>query len=153
MSRKGSTSGVNAETLAAWVYSAVQEVCDSSSAQIIIQIIKYCNVLSINELLLNLLAKMVGASTDAAQQMIVAPYSHAKKQATKEGAKGKGRGGSSGGEVAEDTRSCLSYVFSVCASNKNREVMMAATADILIGTILAMQDTEEFSKVCDFFKF
>lgn len=49
----------------------------------------------------------------------------------------------------EDMRTCLSYVFSICACNKNREVIMAATADILIGTILALQESDNFAKICE----
>ena len=132
--------------------------------------------MSINELLLSLLAKMVIVSSSAAQQMInsstsispktkkstaaaaaaaaAASSSSSNKKTGKSNNSTGGKSAASGSEMEEmeeeeDHRTCLSYIFSACASNKNREVLASACADIVIGVIMAFQLSDDLYAICE----
>jgi K+/H+ antiporter YhaU regulatory subunit KhtT len=135
-SRKASSVGV--DSLGTWITASLIEVCDSSSIQIIIQILKYSTTLSIDELCLSLIAKMVLLSADCAEQMLL-PASHTKVQ----------KKSTTINKQTEDMRTCISYVFSVAACNKNREVIVGAVADIVIGILLVYQKSENLISICE----
>jgi hypothetical protein len=137
-SRKSSSVGT--ESLSTWISSSLVEMFDSSAIQLLIQVLKYSTTLSIDELCLNLLAKLVLVSVECAEQMLL-PASYAKNQ--------KSTTTPSASKQTEDTRTCMSYIFSVAACNKNREVIIAAVADIIIGVLLVHKQSPNLVSICE----
>lgn len=134
------SSSVGSESLSTWISSSLLEICDSSVVQILIQVLKYSTTLSLDELCLNLLAKIVLVSAECAEQMLL-PASYSKNQ--------RSTTQPSVSKQTEDTRTCISYIFSVAACNKNREVIIAAVADIIIGVLLVHKQSPNLVSICE----
>lgn len=99
-------SAQGAQNLGTWLSQSLSDICDGGSVQILVQILKYSNMNSINELLLNLLAKIVSVSQEAAYQMISSPGTKKKSDGTVVVTGGVGDTKSAGkpGQAEEDTR-------------------------------------------------
>jgi hypothetical protein len=95
---------------------------------------------------------MVLCSVDASEQMLL-PVSQTKNQKhiglSKSAAAEKKTQRLGSTDAAEDMRTSISYVFSVGACNKNREIIIAAVAEIVIGIILAHQNSPQLYSVCE----
>jgi len=121
-----------------WITSSLETLSDHNCVQTIIRVITLTSKLPIYELLLNLLAKMIFISSAAAEQMLL-PLVRTETERKKT---------SVSVEDAPDV-TCISYVFSVGALNKSRDVIVAAVADIVIGIIRAHQASPNLQDVCE----
>lgn len=159
---KGGSSWLNllTENISTWALDSLTSIADGAAVAICINLLRNSHVQSIQELVLNLLAQLVNITEEAAAQMLSYPaiVQHEKNSGDSKDLDTDSRGQSTlrsqndsrrdnplarkglpspTNGVARDINgersfTCLSYMFSVVALHRNRYVVMAACAEVVL---------------------
>jgi hypothetical protein len=134
-----------------WATEALNNIADSSSVAICTNLLRHSHSEAIQELILNLLAQLVNASSEAAIQMMHRPNVHAaaSTNTTRPTNLDNSNGNSNPATPREsatpatavnrtndpDDMTCLSYMFSVVSHNRNRYTVMTSCAEVCLALL------------------
>lgn len=145
------------ENASIWASNALTSIADGGSVAICINLLKHDHSQNIQELILNLLARLVELTDEAANQMLLFPAVRSKVDGSQKGDNNEEE--SLVSSTKSETRkfsptrrrqlgrldehyTCLSHMFAVISKHRNRYMVMTACANVILGMIASRKSPE-----------